>query len=62
MINFRNSQQHDGVQSLVNKCKNLEETNNLLTEEAARLRIETASIEEKEKQLVEDCVHQLGND
>lgn len=38
----------------------MEETNNLLTEEAARLRDETASIEEKEKQLVDDCVRQLG--
>ncbi|RDD37645.1 Trafficking kinesin-binding protein 1 [Trichoplax sp. H2] len=54
------SSNHDDLQNLANKCKYLEETNNQLTEEAARLRIETASVEEKEKQLVEDCVRQLA--
>ena len=45
---------------LQEECQELQDSNRKLKEEAMRLREETASVEQKERELVAECLKQLG--
>lgn len=45
---------------LQEECQELQDSNRKLKEEATRLREETASVEQKERELVAECLRQLG--
>lgn len=50
----------DWVQVLTEECKELRESNIHLQEEADRLRKDTADVELKEKELVQQCLEQFS--
>ena len=45
---------------LQEECQELQDSNRKLKEEATKLREETASVEQKERELVAECLRQLG--
>lgn len=45
---------------LQEECQELQDSNRKLKEEATRLREETACVEQKERELVAECLQQLG--
>ena len=51
----------EDVDFLKNKVKTLEDENIYLKVESAQLKADTDSYEEKEKRLVDDCIHQIGD-
>ncbi len=48
------------VHALAEECRELRESNDQLQEEASHLRKETADIEQKERDLVQQCLTQFG--
>ena len=48
------------VHALAEECRELRESNDQLQEEASHLRKETADIEQKERELVQQCLTQFG--
>lgn len=50
----------DWVQVLTEECKELRESNLLLQEEADKLRKDTADVELKERELVQQCLEQFS--
>ena len=48
------------VHALAEECRELRESNDQLQEEASHLRKETAEIEQKERDLVQQCLTQFG--
>ena len=45
---------------LKEECQQLQDSNRILKEEATKLREETACVEQKERELVAECLQQLG--
>ena len=60
LINSCRSSSVEWAKLLQEECQGLQDSNRLLKEEAARLREETASVEQKERELVAECLRQLG--
>lgn len=50
----------DWIKVLTEECRELRESNFQLQEEADRLRKETADVEQKEKELVQQCLEQFS--
>ena len=48
------------VHALAEECRELRESNDQLQEEASHLRKETTEIEQKERDLVQQCLTQFG--
>ena len=50
----------DWIHALAEECRELRESNEQLQVEASHLRKETADIEQKERELVQQCLTQFG--
>lgn len=61
-VNESNSHYPEWVKVLTDECRELKDSNLQLQEEADKLRKETADIESKEKELVQQCLEQFGNE
>ena len=59
-LNEHTAHNPDWVQVLSEECKELRESNLQLQEEADQLRRETADVELKEKELVQQCLEQFS--